>query len=217
MTQQIDSGALELLRQALGLAGGSGASQVVFLEDGEVIQTLDVSSLVAASTAPVQTGGLFVIQAQNTHVGGTPASDTIDIYETDLSQPNAPTGLTFPGPIPAGVEVWCYAAGLLCSIGANVVGAAISLDPAGNFPGKTDGLTSLQTVPMWAWGAPAALAGGIDLGTSQTIPLIYQPPGPVRLPRASSLVFESQSNNPVDVTFSMLCALAPRGLRPSAF
>jgi len=121
--KKIDSGALELANAALGLTGTSAVARTEF-EDGQLVQQLDVKSIIRRSRTLGTTGGLVNFLIRNIHAGAGTISTAITPFLL------GPTGLRGPmvSPIPKRFDLWLLNATLRQVSGTGTLSGALFID-----------------------------------------------------------------------------------------
>lgn len=122
--QRVDSDALSVVGDALGLAGTG--QPVTELTDGMLEQVVDVGPLIRRGRTPSRSQGIFTGLIEHDHPGVGSLATTITPYQL------AQTGLIppFPSPIPRFFDLWLLSAHLLRTGGAATVTAAVFIDYA---------------------------------------------------------------------------------------
>lgn len=113
MGKEVDSGALGLINRILGIAGSRTGAQSTELDDGVLVQTLDVAGVVRQGRAPAASGGLYRGVLQNVHSAADDERSQIDPYN-----PGASAFGGWPGAVPEGFDIWVLKASLVRSAGA---------------------------------------------------------------------------------------------------
>jgi len=144
MSRQLDSGALTLLNEILQLGGGG--SQITQLDDENVSQTLDVTSVIRRSLSFANSGGLFYFGYSLVHAGAGVLTQLVDPY-TNLS-----AGVnSFPTVMPRGFDVWLLTGNLRRASGAGALtGASLEVILNVTMRGSGSSITS-TTIPVGFW------------------------------------------------------------------
>jgi len=187
MMQKIDSQALDVLKEALGLSGVG--APVTELTDGIVDQVLEVGPIIRRSRTLAATTGLFTAMMRNIHVGA-------DSRTTELNPYNATTTARppYPSPMPRGFEVWLLNAVINQSAGAGTLQGALRVNCPATVMGMSSTGGSVATVQNLAfWDAVIVEATTFGIRAAQAQPM--QRIG-MRLPRsaATQLVFATTSS-----------------------
>jgi len=213
MGKVVDSDALVLLNEALGLAGAG--AQLTELDDGLLNQVLAVNRLVgrARTLPPANQGGLS-IASFNIVVGASTDTVAIDPY-------NVPNALLYnwPSPVPLGYDIWLIASSAqLVTGGISDFGSAIFEllgDTAGDGAFGTDEGAALaahtQRISLMAFD-DAITVGGINIMTSsgQT----YKQYG-TRIGRGTTFSWRvTSSAGTVTARLFLVLGLFPVGLEP---
>jgi len=203
MAIQITTGALRLVRNALG-AVGQGV-QRIFLDDSDVRQFVEVNQLVSAANPETQDKGLFVISEINSHAGAGGLSDEVDIWGDN-------TRLNMGGITLTDFDIWIHAAFCGADDDTLASAAAWEINWSTLTQGVTDGQTSLGNAPFATWNSFTE-NGGPNPGVSSSRAFT-----PFRIPRSiDGLVFRSFASGVVIIEGALLAELVPVGLRPSGF
>ncbi len=213
MPLKIDSIALKLLDRALGLAGAP--QQQTFLEDGSVVQAIDIARLASRARAPGQ--GWFANLSENAHgAGASNLSTTIDPYAPITTI----TRSAFPQTIPADLDVWLHWAGVvLVGTAANFTEGSLLIAPGLTNTGDLTGAggpTAILSLPIARWdavgnSAMATLTGinsweGSGGGGQSGVRL------GIRLARGSTLLWQSRAGGAIDANLVYVTSLNPTGL-----
>jgi len=205
MSRDIDSGALTDLNRSLGVAGpGSGRTE---LEDGSLVQTIEVKSTVRRSRSLGTTTGWFYGVLRHVHAGAGGLSATMDPYAVPVANAIPP----YPAPtVPEGQDVYLISASCVRNSGTAtnfLSGAVVLLPPAVNQAfGANDAAAAVSTQPEIAlcrWDLM-----NTEITSTPNFALQQSgEPRPIinlRIPRGSILSFESE----VDTgAFSCDCVL----------
>jgi hypothetical protein len=209
MTRQIDSTALLELKRILDLQGPGGGA--VMLDDEHVSLTLDILDIARRSLAPGIAGGWFWGIHLHVHSGTSSLSSTIDVYNTGEAAIGG-----WPVPIPEGFDVWVLGVGLNANTAANFTDAGLYFNLQGINAGWGINQSGSAVVPgdeligLARWDALTAPGGGEPMGLDeQGNPYTKMN---VRLPRGSTMRFNSTSTGAVNVRALVLTGLFPSGL-----
>jgi len=205
----IDSGALLVLNQILGIAGAGGGS-LTDLDTGRLDQVINVNDIVRRSRSLVGTDGITLMIHENVHTDAENLTSTVEPYNpgTVLSIP------PYPSTVPRGFDFWMLAAAvrvtggtasgladalLTIGYGARVVGLAV--DDGGGAPASPS-----SSITLGFWDSATALGQGQRENGDVMLPL------GIRLPRGASVAFFSASTVTVSVQLQTICALLPAAL-----
>jgi len=213
VSQCLDSGALLLVRRALGLAG-PGSSETV-LDDGNLSQVLDVNPIVRRSRTLAGTQGIFMAVMENDHgAGATSLSSTVDPY--------APGGLNnapYPHPVPLPFDVW------ILGLAAITAGGTVTNADEARFAYRTT--AAMQGFSVDDGGLAVSIAAkSFGLGfvwddwtngrgmNSLTRQMSWE--GALRVRRGVSFLFTSNATNAVTIQCLVLVGLFPVALGQDA-
>lgn len=206
MPKKMNSDALWLLNRMLGLAGPDSGAQTE-LDSDRVDLVVDIGPVVRRSLALAGSDGIFWCYMENSHAAGDD--------EQSVADPYAPVGniAPYPNPVPNDLEFWLLSAGLRRSAGAG---------------GLTDGaLFIAPATTQQGWGVDdggAAVVSSFATSVARFDAIIAEQsaygiteegnPEVVigrRLPRGTTLVFQSTSAAAADFQAVLMCALMPLG------
>jgi hypothetical protein len=210
----VDSLALGLVDRALGLAGAG--TQQTELEDGLVVQTLDVSRLVARARAPISDGIKTAI-FQNVHGGAGQNETALDPYFHTSSPGSNPH---WPVPVPVGFDVWVLAVSADVNSVGNFVEAQFSVlgDHAGDAAFTQDssgGAASASTIRLGFchFDSARSIAGDPFLMTEQGDLIVYPQ---IRVPRGMTLSWTTETTGAAVMNCFCMMGLFPVGLNQDA-
>ena len=212
MAKTIRSDYLAPLDKSLGLAGAGDSPQTELL-DGEVIQTIDVGTIVRRGGTLAGTEGIFRMVLRTVHTADEVLATSFQPYAA------APTGVIapYPTPVPAGFDFWLLAAFLSrVSVGGTMTRSSLRITNIQQGFGIDDSaaaVVSTETLTVAFWDA---LLGGTltnSFGTNNLDDLGMQKIG-LRIPRKGAIaspfiVFSCDSADAVTIDCMMLCALLP--------
>lgn len=214
MSKEMDSAALVLLRQSLGLAGAAGGSTI--LEEDSVTQVIDVGSFARQGLPPGNNGLFYFLLQATTSVANPSLSATSNVYNptdgtTDFNQP------PFPLLVPDQFDIYL----INCSLGldnttftAAILQRIIPTTATGwgvhNNDTTVEAITSAsQPVPIAVWDG-AVTAVGVEMGTLNGEDGLQRIG--VRMIRGESLRLRVSAGGINVVTCFVLAALMPRAL-----
>ena len=106
MTRTMNSQALVLLDQMLGLSG-PGGEQYTTLDDGNVQQVIEISEIARRSLTPAGTAGIYSAICKNRAEGAAGLNDNVvDPYDLADSFTVDQDTNAWPTPVPRGFDVW---------------------------------------------------------------------------------------------------------------
>jgi len=218
MGKIIRSDYLSPLDKSLGLAG-AGDSQTE-LADGEVVQTLDVGSIVRRGGTFAGTEGIFRMVLRTVHTGDSVESTSFQPYTPGATGVIAP----YPAVVPDGFDFWLLAAFLSrVSVGGTMTRSSLRITNIQQGFGLDDSaaaVVSTETLTVAFWDS---LLGGTlanSFGTNNLDDLGMQKIG-LRIPRKGAIaspfiVFSCDSADAVTIDCMMLCQLLPSALGQDA-
>lgn len=219
--RDIDSDALRLVAQALGVGNPVTAVQQVQFDDGVLQQVLDVAALVRRAGTIAPSAGLWTVNIINSHNSANAVSTTIDPYNLTGA------GNGYPVPIGPELDVW------LCDVsGGTGIASTIDIDEPSflgiDYPATTVAVgtaaavtqivkTYTSTVTMadgriqLTDAGDAEGAGPKGRGTAYTGALL-----PRRIPRGGAIRWETKSTGITTLGARLLLGIFPAGLGQDA-
>ncbi len=205
-----------ILRPIQQLIGSPGLGGVV-LDDDSVTQTLPiVPDIARRGGSQGSTGGWFLGILENVHSGADGEASSIDPYNPGAFA----GGGAWPAVVPPGFDVWLAGISGFRKAGTGSVVAAMGYNPANNGPafgwGVDDsGVAVAPTTPSMQLARFDSVEAGISLLTSP--PMLteygeYFVPVSMRLPRAGTLSFTSESSAASEWQAVFLMGLFPAAL-----
>jgi len=212
MSKEIDSDALLTINRVLGIAGPGSASTE--LEDGTLVQVMNMNDIVRRSRAIGPFGGWYQGLLENVHSAGDTESSFIDPYEPGASA-NAP----YPASVPLGWDVWIVGVGGVRSSGAGALADAImQINPIARQTGWGQDnagapVTGSPSFSLAHFDDVVASVGSIvaDPMKNGTNGLTYYQPN-VRVPRGAAIEFHSTSGAAAEFQAQFLMGIFPQGL-----
>ena len=218
MTQEVQSSALELVNQQLGLKG-RGAQNTQF-EDAFVAQMFSVNSAVRRSRAIGQGGGWFYGQFEHLHVAAGAITSVWNPYATGENGAIDP----FPATLPPGFDIWIdsIAHWPLVGSGAGTINSDSHVSMIASTSNQGVGLDNSGAaverngdIPLAIWDIQLALANLVRAFVNSTTNASRQPVK-MRWPRGgaspSLLSFESDMDNSVTVLWDVIYCVVPIGM-----
>ncbi len=141
MTQEVDSAALALQQQALGLSG-IDAEQQTFLDDGNISQTTGIDHIARRSRSPFR-DGIFHLVLDNIHAVAGELKSFADPYKPISTHNGYPAFVD-----PKKFEIWLLSASCRSSVGSAMTWAALFYDM----------FAGLQGVSRTAAGGPVGVS-----------------------------------------------------------
>jgi len=214
LSKEVDSDALVEMKRVLGIAGpGSGSTE---LEDGSIVQVIDVAPIVRRSRTLGGSTGIHYGILQNEHAASGALTATIDPYRPDGNRV-APYPLFVTRQL--ALDVWLLGASVLRQSGvAALNGATLTMTMAAELQAwgeNDDGTQELSTgfLTLGIWDsfstAPTVDTGLTEQGASWL-------PINMRVPRGAALAFTSDLDAAGDVHCQMLIGLFPTSLGQDA-
>jgi len=209
--KKVDSDALGVLNQALGLTGAG--SPITELTDGIVDQTLDVVPVVRRGRTQARTDGLYTAVFRNVHSGASSLSSEINPYEVTPAIAIAP----YPTPMPRQFDIWLLSATLRRATGTGTLAAALyirysAIQQGWGIDDGNAAVALLSIVPFAFW-STVFNTGGTVIGTDGLGGQLNSVQG-MRLPRDPNLalVFESMSSAASNFTCDLVLGVFPVSL-----
>ena len=208
MGKDINSGVFEGVNAVLGTSGFG--SQTTELEDSRLVQTLDSTPFIAVNQAIGRQRGMGYMRINNVHAVGDEQNGGFDFY-------NAAEVLgDFPTPVPEDIDLWyLWTTVVFDANAANFAEGTMTIDPgdtlqfAGNGSG---GLSPAMVLERWD-------AVNLTMVTDYALTESGQPfthRSPWRIPRDSTIFFNSRSVGALEADAYVWVASAPRGYRPAS-
>jgi len=216
VAKRIESGALDTVDKALGLAGAGGAP-LTELDDGLVQQVLVVNELTRRSLAPGDTGGIYRAVMRNVSSGADGIISTWTPYAATAGLIVSP----YTNPVPDTLDVWLLSASVnrISGSGSSVSGLLIqNIRQAFGVNQAGSSTVSNPRIPLALWD-DAFNADVIFQATSGQVPwkrLIFRVP---RLGEASGpvqLIFATESSATSEWECNILFGLFPVALGQDA-
>jgi len=208
---QITGDQLALVQKVFELAGSQMAG-VTDLDDGHVQQIVQINELVRRSTINSVPCGWWQGVLENVHSGADTESSFIDPYV-----PGADANAPFPALIPDGFDIWlCGVSGARSSGAGGLTSGVCSINPAQSTQawGRDD-----SGAPLGAIGPRMVVAifDNIVATSLSQDPMEDQQgrtfvPVGVRLPRGTTLAFNSTSAAAAEFQVHFLLAVHPSGM-----
>jgi len=202
--KKIDSQALEVLKEALGLSGA--ASPVTELTDGIVDQVLWVNDIIRRSRTQAQTGGLYTGILKNTHAAADSRVSALLPYNATIAA--IPP---YPTPMPRGFDVWILSAAVTQASGTGTLQAALLLECPASVMGlssTTGAFQSNQNLAFWDTVIVENTTFGIASGITEPTRKIG-----LRIPRAPTTALRFASTSSAAAVFDCFITL---GVFPTA-
>jgi len=207
-----DGDALSSVGRSLGLGGQS--PQTIELEDGSVVQTLDVAGLVRRGRTLAGTSGVFNLVLENVHAASGELFTTINPYNQATN-----TTAPWPNPVPRGFEIWLIGATASRRSGTGTVDAILQIGDLQIGIGEDDSGAAVgamsTVVALWNSTFPVLLTTSA-LFFSGVQPIFA--PLHMRLPRSGdpSLTFVSNASALATYRCQVMVGLFPTGLGQDA-
>ncbi len=190
--KRVDSDALGILNQALGLTGAG--SPITELQDGVVDQGLDVAPIVRRSRTQAATDGIYTAVLRNEHGASGALSSSIRPYDVENAAEVAP----YPRQMPRQFDIWILDATCRRTAGSGTLvgGLFIRYPISQQGWGIDDGdsaVALLSIVPVAIWNIVFSTGG--TLPCTSTSHLLGLQGNGIRLPRQRqlALVFETDA------------------------
>jgi len=189
--KKVDSDALGILNQALGLTGAG--SPITELADGVVDQTLDVVPIARRGRTQAATDGLYTAVFRNSHPGSGGLSSEIQPYDVTPGIEFPP----YPTPTPRQFDIWLLSATMRRASGSGTIQAALYIRYAQTQQGwgiddSNNAVSLLSIVPVMFWNT--VLGTGFTSVVASSGEVVSR--AAMRLPRDRnlSLVFETSAS-----------------------
>jgi len=215
--KEVDSGALLEVNRLLGIAGSRTGAQKTELEDGALVQVLDVDKIIRRSRTPAQSTGLFVCVLENVHAAADDEASQIDPYNpgADASDIGG-----YPAVVRQGFDVWLVGCAVQRdALAGDLLGGQVEIITGGEGRflgwGRDDGglpVASTQGIPVTQFGAlntgaAGGQAWGAEIGTGLLASRVK-----MRIRRGMLIRFLSTSSAAATFQLLMIIGLFPGGL-----